>query len=92
MYPSVIASILKFRHSYKLIITRRGVINLTEKLKYFYLFLFIYFCSDKIETNSENILKKFKRTFFFQKKIYFINNLIEKNLPVMLKILLPKKI
>ena len=61
MYPSVIASILKFRHSYKLIITRRGVINLTERLKYFYLFLFIYFCSDKIETNSENIFKKFKK-------------------------------
>tara|TARA_Y100000591_G_scaffold321908_1_gene337544 strand:+ start:914 stop:1963 length:1050 start_codon:yes stop_codon:yes gene_type:complete len=80
MYPSIIASILKFRHSYKLIITRRGVINLTEKLKYFYLFLFIYFCSDKIETNSENIFKKFKRTFFFRKKIYFINNLIEKNI------------
>ena len=54
MYPSVIASILKFRHTFRLIITRRGVINLTEKLKYFYFFLFIYLCSDKIETNSEN--------------------------------------
>ena len=72
MYPSVIASILKFRHSYKLIITRRGVINLTEKLKYFYLFLFIYFCSDKIETNSENIFKNSKELFSEKKFILLI--------------------
>ena len=71
MYPSVIASILKFRHTFRLIITRRGVINLTEKLKYFYLFLFIYLCSDKIETNSEIIFKKFKKIFFSQKKNLF---------------------
>ena len=80
MYPSVIASILKFRHTFRLIITRRGVINLTEKLKYFYFFLFIYLCSDKIETNSEIIFKKFKKFFFLRKKIYLINNLIEKNI------------
>ena len=78
MYPSLLASILKFQHKFKLIITRRGVINKFNMIKYFFIFAFIYFRADKIETNSRSIFIKFKRSIFFNKKIYLINNLVEK--------------
>lgn len=77
LYPSVLASILKLKYKFKLIITRRGVINFLEFLKYFYFYVFIYFLSNKIETNSKKIFENFKKNFFFKKKIYLINNLVE---------------
>ena len=80
MYPSLLASILKFQHKFKLIITRRGVINKLNMIKYFFIFAFIYFRADKIETNSRSIFIKFKRSIFFNKKIYLINNLVEKKI------------
>lgn len=80
MYPSLLASILRFKHRFKLIITRRGVIDTFSMFKYFFLFAFIYFRTDKIETNSRSIFNKFKKSFFFKKKIYLINNLVEKKI------------
>ena len=80
MYPSFLASILKLRHNFKLIITRRGEIRYFELLKYFYLLFFIYILADKIETNSKSIFEKFKKNLFFKKKVYFIQNLVEKKI------------
>lgn len=77
LYPSVLASILKFKYKFKLIITRRGVINLLEFLKYFYFFIFIYFSTDKIETNSKKIFNRFKLNFFLKNKVYLTNNFVE---------------